>query len=227
MGKNFSSSQILERIKETYQLKNNSELARFLGVKPNTISNWYSRNSIDFDIIFSKCEDISLDWLINGSNNITAKPKSISQKEMDDLEYESFLDICSSEKDVMNIISANGYSNLLSVLIEKMGKLNQHIHNNYEDLYTSLDLASVFLKHYSLNMKFMEIYDDFKQNKINFNELKKQTKEAFLVEKELFILLREYKEIINKITDLMMKFNDEHDMIFSFPEEMYKDNSKS
>lgn len=227
MGKNFSSYQILERIKEAYQLKNNSELARFLGVKPNTISNWYSRNSIDFDIIFSKCENISLDWLINGNNNITAKPKSISQRDMDDLEYESFLDICSSEKDVMNIISANGSSNLLNALIEKMGKLNQHIDTSYEDLCTSLDLASGLLKHYSLCMKFMGIYEDFKQNKINFKELKKQTKEAFLVEKELFLLLREYKEIINKITDLIMTFNDKHDMIFSFPEEMYKDNSKS
>lgn len=224
MGKNFSSELILERIKTAYKLKNNSELARFLGVKPNTISNWYSRNSIDFDILFSKCEGISLDWLINGEINTKSEP--ITSNELNDSEHESFLKRCPSEKEIMNLISANGYTNLLFTLVGKMGKLNQHIDSSYNDLWVSMDLAVAFLKHYSLSDKFANIYEDFVQNKISFNELKNQTKRAFIVEKELFFLIRDYKETINKMIDLITTFNDAHDKILSYSDEVQQDNSK-
>lgn len=219
MGKNFSSDLILERIKTTYKLKNNSELARFLGVKPNTISNWYSRNSIDFDIIFSKCEGVSLDWLINGEINTKSEP--IASNELSDSEYESFFNTCSSEKEIMNLISATGNTNLLLTLIRKMGKLNQHIDSSYNDLWISMELAVTFLKHYSLMDKFANIYEDFVQNKISFNELKEQTKKAFIVEKELFFLIREHKETIIKMTDLIMMFNDAHDKILNCSDEAH------
>jgi hypothetical protein len=67
MGKIFDKSLILNRVKEAYDLSGNSDLARFLGVAPNTITNWYSRNSIDYDIVISKCVNISPDWLITGN----------------------------------------------------------------------------------------------------------------------------------------------------------------
>ncbi len=67
MGSLLNKSLILNRLKEHFNLKNNAQLARFLGVAPNTITNWYVRNSIDFDLIISKCENIDLNWLIKGS----------------------------------------------------------------------------------------------------------------------------------------------------------------
>ena len=127
----------------------------------------------------------------------------------------------------MNLISATGYTNLLSTLMSKMGKLNQHIDSSYNDLCVSMDLAVAFLKHYSLSDKFADIYEDFVQNKINFNELKNQTKKAFLVEKELFFLIRDYKETINKMINLITTFNDAHDKILSYSDEVQQDNSKS
>ena len=107
-----------------------------------------------------------------------------------------------------------------------MGKLNQHIDSSYNDLWVSMDLAVAFLKHYSLSDKFANIYEDFVQNKISFNELKNQTKRAFIVEKELFFLIRDYKETINKMIDLITTFNDAHDKILSYSDEVQQDNSK-
>jgi hypothetical protein len=46
-------------------LNGNSDLARFLGVVPNTITNWYG-NSIDYDLVFSKCEGINTECLLTG-----------------------------------------------------------------------------------------------------------------------------------------------------------------
>ena len=43
MGNILDKPLVLDRIKEYYKLKGNAELARFLGVAPNTITNWYGR----------------------------------------------------------------------------------------------------------------------------------------------------------------------------------------
>ena len=66
MGNIINKAPILERIKQLYNLKKESDLAKFLGVKPNTISNWYSRNSIDIDLIITKCKNANLDWILTG-----------------------------------------------------------------------------------------------------------------------------------------------------------------
>lgn len=62
----ISIVDLLERIKICANLKNDAELARFLGKSPSVLSNWKARNSIDYDLIFSKCEHFNLDWLLTG-----------------------------------------------------------------------------------------------------------------------------------------------------------------
>ena len=57
---------ILNRIKKAHNLKNDAMLAKFLGIKPSTLSGWYSRNTIDFDLMFEKCKQINFDWLLTG-----------------------------------------------------------------------------------------------------------------------------------------------------------------
>lgn len=60
-------ADILNRIISYYNLKNKTGLANFLDVSPQTISNWYSRNSVDYDLIFEKCLGLDLNWLITGT----------------------------------------------------------------------------------------------------------------------------------------------------------------
>jgi|SRR5690606_8759266 len=60
---------ILNKIKFHYGFKSDAEFARFLGIKANSLSNWYKRNTIDYDLIFSKCEDINIEWLLSENNN--------------------------------------------------------------------------------------------------------------------------------------------------------------
>lgn len=60
----IDKSLILNKIKSHYGLKGNTDLARFLDVKPQTISTWYTRNSIDYDLIFAKCEGFDMNYLL-------------------------------------------------------------------------------------------------------------------------------------------------------------------
>lgn len=70
MGKNLDKSAVLDRIKEYYSLRGNADLARFLGVAPNTITNWYNRLTFDIDAIYTKCEGVDFNWLLTGRGSM-------------------------------------------------------------------------------------------------------------------------------------------------------------
>jgi len=64
------TKNFIKRLKKALKLGTDTELAIFLGVKQNTISSWKSRNTIDVFLIIAKCEHISFDYLIFGSEPI-------------------------------------------------------------------------------------------------------------------------------------------------------------
>lgn len=70
MGNILDKPSVLDRIKSFYGLKGNADLARFLGVAPNTITNWYGRKTFDIDVIYTKCVDININWLLTGEGNM-------------------------------------------------------------------------------------------------------------------------------------------------------------
>lgn len=43
-----------------------SQFAKSIGVSPSTISSWLSRDSMDYDLLFAKCENLSSEWLLTG-----------------------------------------------------------------------------------------------------------------------------------------------------------------
>lgn len=66
----YSKSLILNRLKEAYNIKKDTDLACLLGISKSTLSNWVSRDSIDYDKVFSLCEHINIDWLFTGEGNM-------------------------------------------------------------------------------------------------------------------------------------------------------------
>ncbi|AOW11245.1 LexA family transcriptional regulator [Flavobacterium gilvum] len=71
----MDKSLILKEIKKYYNFKTDGEFADFLGIKQNTLSNWASRNSIDYDRIISKCENIDANWLLTGKGEMLKSNK--------------------------------------------------------------------------------------------------------------------------------------------------------
>ncbi|MCM1319520.1 MAG: helix-turn-helix domain containing protein [Muribaculaceae bacterium] len=85
--KTFSSTEILERLKEALSASTDTELADKLGIKKATLSNWKNRNSIDLPLVFSFCEHINIDWLITGRGHkdlIDTRYEIIKEKNDDD-----------------------------------------------------------------------------------------------------------------------------------------------
>lgn len=59
---------------------NKSKFAEKLGIKPQTLSGWETRDSLDYDLIFEKCENLSAKWLLTGEGEmLESAPKKSSE----------------------------------------------------------------------------------------------------------------------------------------------------
>lgn len=70
----IDSNQILDRAKIAFNISSDVQLADMLGIGKSTLSNWRSRNSIDYAALFAKCERINIDWLITGEGEMLKQP---------------------------------------------------------------------------------------------------------------------------------------------------------
>jgi DNA-binding transcriptional regulator YiaG len=63
-----SLDSVINRIKETFNINKDREIADLLGVTNQAFANWKSRNKIPYEEIISLClnENIDLKYIING-----------------------------------------------------------------------------------------------------------------------------------------------------------------
>ena len=66
----INSSEIIERLKMALNIRKDIDLARFLGISQSTLATWKIRNSIKWEIIFEKCNNINLNWLLTGEGEM-------------------------------------------------------------------------------------------------------------------------------------------------------------
>lgn len=57
---------IVRRAKMALGFKTDSDLAAYLGVSRSTLSNWCSRNRIDFPLLLGKMKEVDYNWLLLG-----------------------------------------------------------------------------------------------------------------------------------------------------------------
>lgn len=78
----MTKADILNSLIDYYCGGNKSQFAKKLGISAQGLSTWISRNTFDIETIYSKCENISADWLITGEGDMfkeqRQKPAAIS-----------------------------------------------------------------------------------------------------------------------------------------------------
>jgi len=60
-NKSQNANNVISRLKSLLKLKTDIQLSEFLNIKPNTISTWKKRNSLDYETIISICDLYELD----------------------------------------------------------------------------------------------------------------------------------------------------------------------
>lgn len=163
MGSEIEKSVIIERIKSFYGFQTNNQLAKFLGVAPNTISGWVKRNTIDYDLIFSKCIDMDINLLLRGSKEIHEDIKSENIKELfgvSDWEDEDLLDV---------VKTFNGKSTLYKYLLNKCNYTDDSTIS--EGLCSTICEIYDFSQNYSLYIGFDTLYEKFKNGSVSGTDI--------------------------------------------------------
>lgn len=78
----MDKSQMVNELIAHYSNGNKSQFASLLGIRPQTINSWISRDTFDTELIYAKCVDVSADWLLTGEGDMLKeqreKPAAIS-----------------------------------------------------------------------------------------------------------------------------------------------------
>ncbi len=64
---------IINKLKSHLNIKTDTDFAKFLGIKQNTISSWKKRDTLDYELIISKCDNINANWLFTGEGSMFKK----------------------------------------------------------------------------------------------------------------------------------------------------------
>jgi hypothetical protein len=81
-NKSRNTILILDKLKKSLKINSDKQLSEFLNVKPNTISTWKKRNSLDYAIIISICGLYEIDLneiFYNSANRILDKEYTSSE----------------------------------------------------------------------------------------------------------------------------------------------------
>ncbi len=74
MDELLNVSEIVRRAKIALNCKTDADLAASLGVSRSTLSNWCSRNRIDFPLLLGKLKDVDYNWLLVGKGTPAHQP---------------------------------------------------------------------------------------------------------------------------------------------------------
>ncbi|MDR1226039.1 MAG: helix-turn-helix domain containing protein [Prevotellaceae bacterium] len=61
---------ILQEVINFYTNGNKASFAKKLGVSPQSINTWITRNTFDIDLIYAKCERVSAEFLLTGKGEM-------------------------------------------------------------------------------------------------------------------------------------------------------------
>lgn len=190
---------ILDKIKSYFSLKGNSELADFLGVTKQTISNWYARNSIDYDVVISKCtvidENIDLKWLL------TTNSKQQREKTNDD-DITRSVSYISEECNRRNYLTDSligdcNYSDKAELSFE----LFQLIFNIYS-----------YAKDYCLIKNLQKLYMKLKIGEISIEDIKTELNNLIIEDSKFYDLISPYKRELRAMDALIMMEDHEENL---------------
>jgi len=68
----MSKKDMILALIEHYSNGNKAQFANILGITPQGLSTWIKRDSFDIELVFSKCEGISAQWLLTGEGDMFA-----------------------------------------------------------------------------------------------------------------------------------------------------------
>lgn len=97
----LNAIEILNRLKDIYELKTDKQLAERLEIPYTTLNSWKHINKVNWDIIHDKCPDLSWDYLRNGNGS----PYIAGEKNL-----KEYLDHDSDQSEKKNVLETTPFT---------------------------------------------------------------------------------------------------------------------
>lgn len=75
----MDNKTILENLINYYANGNKKRFSEMLGIKPQTLSGWLNRGSMDYVLLFEKLEGVSASFLLTGEGDMFSEPPRTSE----------------------------------------------------------------------------------------------------------------------------------------------------
>jgi len=75
----MDKSVILKGVQDAYSFKTKTDFAEYLGIKPQTISSWFSRNTFDHDLLYDKLNDLNPEFLFTGKGSVSLVNRNVTK----------------------------------------------------------------------------------------------------------------------------------------------------
>lgn len=197
----INKHEIIERLKQHYGFQTNTQLANKLGVAQNTISGWIKRNSIDYDLIFSKCDDVDLNWLLS-KGHIKHEPLLTD----DDIKFnEDMKALTGSDSTNAQIIKEIDAECALSDYFHDFFDLEQF---SKDDVYIDIDIIYSVTAEYDLYKLFSNVYLQYKQ-KGDIRLLHEDFCKLYHKCKEAYNILLPYRKILGEIAERLLSLKEQ------------------
>lgn len=101
--KSLNAILILKRLKKALQISTDIELSKLLNIKPNTISTWKKRDTLDFSAIISICNlhEIDLNKILSDKSH-NEKTSNIDANSTPLIKREFQFEYCLGNEDLLN-----------------------------------------------------------------------------------------------------------------------------
>nr|WP_185147515.1 S24 family peptidase [Ornithobacterium rhinotracheale] len=141
MRKKIDKSFILNEIKRHLGFSSDSEFARFLDIKPQTLSSWHSRNTFDIDLIYSKCVNINPEFLLSGKGAVLktkcaeiTNEKNVSENVSKNVSERNVQNLLTNEDEKPNVEKTPQNKNVVNNVANNVAnqKLEKSHKNNIE-----------------------------------------------------------------------------------------------
>lgn len=170
---NANKKMIINKLIEYYSDGSSSQFAKKLGVKPQTVSTWGSRNTFDIELIFAKCEDVNPLFLLTGKGDVVLKKckndsnvESISER-TEELNFENEICKTSQRKEKLTLMNKrviecaemlvnNGYVSSIAQLAVECDKSKQYFSDlRKERQKVSLSFIDKLCELYPVNKEYI------------------------------------------------------------------------
>lgn len=106
----------VETLIDYYADGNRTMFAKMLGITPQTLSNWMKRDTLDFELVHSKCKNLNGDWLLTGEGDITKREHVTDLREVN----KEMLSLCKSLVD-----NYQQHDNIIGQLLKMVKRMEE------------------------------------------------------------------------------------------------------